>query len=285
MKEYLKNLINQPSQVKAGQVWKIYDIKVLVVDDRYADKGIVRVLVVSDLTILNDGIDIILPKNDRTRFKDYTTLRVTQCAIPIDSLELFIEEIESDLLDKIKMTLHIQDFDYLESELKIINLYNEILEEHKNRAIKKYEETNSEIYASKTPIYNVSAFVYGNSEPFRLALAASDDSLLSGEQFFELERENRDKSFLILDDDLALIRLTPVKGNLYLVIYAKKKININDIRFSQNDVEFPSLEKEFNISPNGLGFSAFDLKNYKKEDAIISFKINGKEIKKNIRIK
>ncbi len=291
MNKFLNNVLNPPTKIKVGQIWynNLTKRDFLIIDDKFADKtGVFRSVHISRVIELNDGNDLILPSK---KYKFYPTdrisLRFTEGPISKNDLNFYLGEISETDLKLIKDSLKISDDSLTDIQRNILAEILEEIEPVRFAALEYFEFSfsNLEEEKSDTKKFKISDYLNTEIEPFAYALAASDDSLLNVEQFYELERENRGKSFVLISDQSSLIRLSIVKGNLYLVIFAKEnEVNIDNVEFTQNDLSFESSDKKLKILPNQMGFISFNLKNYKNEESKISFNLNGKYFEGNFRI-
>lgn len=290
MNMFLNNVLNPPNKIKIGQIWynNLTKRDFLIIDDKFGKMGVFRSVHLSRVIELNDGNDVLL-KSDLYEFypTDRISLRFTEGPISKNDLNFYLGEISETDLKLVKDSLKISDDSLTDIQRNILAEILEEIEPVRFAALEYFESifSNLDEEKSDTQIFKISEYLNTEIEPFTYALAAADDSLLNVEQFYELERENREKSFVLINDKNSLIRLSIVKGNLYLVIFAKEnEVNIDNVEFTQNDLSFESSDKKLKILPNQMGFISFNLKNYKKEKSKISFKINEKYFEKNFRI-
>jgi len=287
MNMFLNNVLNPPKELKVGQIWYNNQTKrdFLITDDRFLEKtGVLRSVHISRVIELNDGNEIII-KSDLYKFypTDRISLRFTEGPISKNELDYYLGEIIEDDLHLIKESIKNTSDSYTEVQQIILGAILEEIEPVRLSAINYFANQSEE--KSANIIFCISPHLEADIKPFEYKLAAADDSYLDSEQFYELERKNRDNSYVLIDDESTLIRLSLVNGNLYLVIFAKEnKILIDNMEFTQAEIKFTSSDNSLEVLPNQMGYISFDMKNYSKEESKITFNINGRYFEGKIRL-
>ena len=114
----IRNLLNKPNELKPGQIWLLkrdsndfLPIEVILTDTEFADSiGIVRCVALSRVKNGGDVHDVILNKKHYpdTFPNGRVCLRLTNCALPKDNLEFFIDELTAS--DWIEVNLSLKKY-------------------------------------------------------------------------------------------------------------------------------------------------------------------------------
>lgn len=282
------NLFNPPAELREGQLWKLRDsdFTVMLTDTAYTGSiDVVRGLIISPITSLSDGGDILFGPNQSGGVTpgERIALRVTDGPLHISSLQAFLGVLPKTLISRIKKTLKNHSYNYLDFEEEQIAEILDILSKFRTEAVQLFER-KGESGATIFTLPNVAAKKYDEVYPLRTA-ASDADFLKKEEEFWDVERIASKHSFLVYSDQNTTVRLTPFGSRLLFVCLSDKVKNVSGIQFSDGKSTIKAADPKLSIGNSGRNHTYIDPKLLRNNKWEISFSLDKKKIAVNVEIK
>ena len=288
MVDFIENIINPPEDINEKQVWRLLntDDDALVLDAKYKSDGIVKVVLFSRTTELNDGYDVKIPGSgdDASLFPgDRIALRITESYIPMKELLFFRGTINDEIFDKIRRSLKQRTPDYnevqerlLEDILKRIESIKEPVNQVQKK--KQEEETTIEESNKKIPVLHISQHRQESAgEVYEYKWVADDTKQLEKlREFWKKERKlsGRAISFNIMPD--LELRINIINGVLYVMFFSLSIARIENIQIAQGDTFINAKNTELNLINENRAFTSFDPSSLIGGKCILQFTVEGK---------
>ncbi|MBZ0181556.1 MAG: hypothetical protein K8F60_03805 [Melioribacteraceae bacterium] len=243
MNELISNIFNAPQEYEIGQVWYQGDIKeeILITDAANKHLGVIRGMVISPITELADGVDVILEASKNNFLnRNRIVLRFTEGPIKTDYLDFYNGKIESETMDQILLTRMNKEQYYNEEQLHTFERLHSKIEPLFINSLPIEESESETIFADKS--YNYS-------------MAASDNySILNDLEFYNEERKVKDSSIIIYSEGSTTVRISKVNLFYHLVIYSKEIQRVHNISFLDlNGINIIKDTNEIALAENNKG--------------------------------
>jgi hypothetical protein len=287
MNEFIKNILNPPSEYSEKQIWYSDEAKKeFLIISAPANEELFKVVLLSRVTELEDSIDIILRKSDfQFLASDRIALRFSTGPLHKNQLTYYLGTINSESFEKIKSSLKKTNVNYYdEIQKRVLADILEELEPLRQHAIELYENSIREpAIIFKLP--TVDASKQEDEIPFKIHHLAADDAntLVKEFNFWDNEENDVNKSQTILKDEKIWIKLSEINGNLYLIIYTSEQVSISDVVIEQNGKTISAEPNKVNIGEDDRTALFFDKNKFSNGDAELRLVLNG--IQQKIKIK
>lgn len=291
MGNIIENFFNRPEAYYPGQIWHCNeiseDIVITDVNDFYLKMGIVRGMIISRATHLDDGKDIKFRPKGELRLLyglERILLRITDGPLLADDLSFYKADLPRNITSKFNKTLkHRPEMNPFQEEL--CSKYLEKLQPLREKAFARSEEF--EIAMNKLRVFTVLKFLEKRAERIKYKVASADKSESERfDKFWDKERKNRNKSLLLFEDESNVLRLINIEGRIYFTVKSKSFKKISDIRLVQKKILIKAVDEEIVFGQEKRVFTSFeDVPKLKTGKWEIIMKIDGKESKYKFEIK
>lgn len=285
MSNIFETFLNRPKEYKTGQIWHCSeiseDIVLTDVNEYYLKMGIARGMILSRATHLNDGKDLTFkPKGELRKLYglERIMLRITDGPILTEDLSFYKDEIPKSKSSKITETLkHRPKLNPVQEEFSAMIL--EKLQPLREKVILKCEEYENKMNKLKILIV-LNAL---NKKAIRIQYknaAADENEKARFVEFWEKERDARDQSVILNEDDKSIFRLVNIDGRLYFTAKSEIIKKISDIKMVQKKIIISSVDNEIHFGKEKRVFTSFeDDSKIKAGDWELHLKIDGKTVK------
>lgn len=285
MSNIFETFLNRPKEYKTGQIWHCSeiseDIVLTDVNEYYLKMGIARGMILSRATHLNDGKDLTFkPKGELKKLYglERIMLRITDGPILTEDLSFYKDEIPKSKSSKITETLkHRPKLNPVQEEFSAMIL--EKLQPLREKVILKCEEYENKMNKLKILIV-LNAL---NKKAIRIQYknaAADENEKARFVEFWEKERDARDQSVILNEDDKSIFRLVNIDGRLYFTAKSEIIKKISDIKMVQKKIIISSVDNEIHFGKEKRVFTSFeDDSKIKAGDWELHLKIDGKTVK------
>lgn len=270
MKSILYNIFNPPKEILDGQIWKTkFDEFVIITDTKFSENGVVIASVVSMLTSLKGENDVRLRKDGFLFPRDRVVLNITKGPIPKDALIAFLGNLSQSKLKQIKNsemlpnTYHPVCLEYIsEKILKKIEPYRLQSMQYIDELYSKTNKKTSVI--KKTPlIIKLPKRLNINPDKYSVlsSMAAADKKIIElQDEFWDEERENKQKSTTIINNSDLILRFSIIEKKLYLVCYSEKIKRISSIQLKKSNGELllKPVPENLEIKDDQRGYVKFE---------------------------
>lgn len=285
MSNIFETFLNRPKEYKTGQIWHCSeiseDIVLTDVNEYYLKMGIARGMILSRATHLNDGKDLTFkPKGELRKLYglERIMLRITDGPILTEDLSFYKDEIPKSKSSKFTETLkHRPKLNPVQEEFSAMIL--EKLQPLREKVILKCEEYENKMNKLKILIV-LNAL---NKKAIRIQYknaAADENEKARFVEFWEKERDARDQSVILNEDDKSIFRLVNIDGRLYFTAKSEIIKKISDIKMVQKKIIISSVDNEIHFGKEKRVFTSFeDDSKIKAGDWELHLKIDGKTVK------
>lgn len=124
MNNFIKNLLNQPKNIRIGQIWHIseYDNDVIVTDTKFIDEGIVRISIIANEEGDADDVTINPKDVDNGIYAQHKVIiRITDRAIDVSRLKFYKTKINESTVKRMQRSLTNYEFKYDRIAVNYIN--------------------------------------------------------------------------------------------------------------------------------------------------------------------
>lgn len=289
MSNIFETFFNRPQEYRTGQIWHCSeineDIVLTDVNEYYLKMGIVRGMILSRATHLNDGKDLTFkPKEELRKLYglERILLRITDGPILIENLSFYKGEIPKTKSSKIAETIKLRpELNPVQEEFSARFL--EKLQPLREKTIMRCEQFENEINNKLNilTVLNVPNAPKKNANIFQYRVAAADENEKTRfDEFWDKEREARDQSIVHKEDAEGIFRLVNIEGRLYLTVKSETYKKISDIKMVHKKIIISSVDKEIIFGKEKRVFTSFeDDSKIKAVDWEIHLKIDGKAVK------
>lgn len=282
MANVFENFFNRPKIYKPGQIWHINeiseDIVITEVNEFYLKMGIIRGMLLSRATHLNDGNDIkFKPAGELKKLYglERVLLRITDGPVLTEELSYYKGEIPARVKSCINKSLKQRlNLNPVQEELSA-----ELLEKLQPLRLRVLQKSEQYEYARKIMVLTVLNEINKKARRFNYRISASDESgLAESDEFWKKERDNRDRSICLLEDKNNILRISLIEGRIYFTAKSENFKNISDIKLIHGTKEIPAYEDYLVFGKEKRVFTSFtDEKKLSKGDWKLHLKIDGKD--------
>lgn len=294
MSNIFETFFNRPQEYKTGQIWHCSeiseDIVLTDIDVYYLKMGVARGMIISRATHLNDGKDLTFkPKGELRKLYglERILLRITDGPILTDDLSFYKGEIPRSVNAKVKETIRIRpDLNQIQEEFSAKFL--EKLQPLREKAILRCEQYENEMNKLNIlVVLNVLNELKKKADRIQYRAAAADESEKKRfVEFWDKERDARDQSIILFQDDKNILRLTEIDGRLYMTFKSDIFKKISDVRLIQKKSAIKAVDSEIVFGKEKRIFTSFeDSPRLKKGECELQMIIDGKEHKYGFNLK
>ena len=283
MSNIFETYFNRPAEYKVGQIWHCSeideDIVISDVNDLYLKMGILRGMILSRATHMDDGKDLkFKPKGELKKLYglERILLRFTDGPVLTENLSFYKGEIPNNVTSKIPLTIKQRlNLNPVQEELSVE--FFEKLQPIREMVMVKNEQFEKEM--NKIKILMVLNILNKKAGRIKYRVAASDESERNRfDEFWEMEREKRNESIALLEKDGNIIRLINIDGRLYLTVKSKTFKIITDVKLRQKDIIIKAIDYEIVFGKDKMIFTSFeDELEFESDQTDLILKIDGTE--------
>jgi len=283
MSNIFETYFNRPVEYKVGQIWHCSeideDIVISDVNDLYLKMGILRGMILSRATHMDDGKDLkFKPKGELKKLYglERILLRFTDGPVLTENLSFYKGEIPNNVTSKIPLTIKQRpNLNPVQEELSVE--FFEKLQPIREMVMVKNEQFEKEM--NKIKILMVLNILNKKAGRIKYRVAASDESERNRfDEFWEMEREKRNESIALLEKDGNIIRLINIDGRLYLTVKSKTFKIITDVKLRQKDIIIKAIDYEIVFGKDKMIFTSFeDELEFESDQTDLILKIDGTE--------
>lgn len=289
MNQFINNLLNPPDSFEKKQIWYSDQAKrdFLIIENSENNYGLLKVVLVSRVTELEDSIDVILSK-DRYEFlpSNRIALRFTKGPIHKDQLTNYLGSIDEETFLEINKALKaVSKNNYNEVEQRVLAEILDELEPIRQESIRLYEDSaDSDTHIFTLPNVD-STDVEGESEHYYSGKLAADDITATQEEynFWELEESGEGLSKTIITEDSILLKLSIIDNNIYLVIYANQPCTLEGVSVKQDAKVIVSEPNKIVLKEPGRAALFFDKTKIVSGSAELIFTLNDVNKRETVR--
>lgn len=273
MVDFIDNIINPPEEIGERQVWRLMHSAddVLVIDASHEEDGVLISVLLSRITELNDGSDVILSSTgeDTSLFpSDRIALRITKGPVPVKELGYFRGTITEIEFEKIRKSIKYNSFKYNEIQKEYIAGILENIAPLREQAIRQYESILIQL-PQHTENYSVNKYEYR---------WAADDAQQREKlrEFWKKEREMRVKGITFDHLPNLEIVINVIDDVLYIMYFSDTVKHVGDIKIVQEDKVVSANDKQLNLQNKNRAFTSFDSKYLRSGKCILKFTVDDK---------
>ena len=216
-------------------------------------------------------------------------LRFTDCALPKQRLEFFIDELNKNDWKRVKKSLHIKESSHIEPQLKLAGSLIERLSLFRNEAADIYEhwlETiNNKDRTIKLLIILSFISKRKKNQSYYPWAAANLDDAISLDKLWALVEENRDKTINLYEDNKLIVDFVVLNKLPHLIFYSAVRSKIDSVELIKEKIIVRAADENFSISKDGKFITTFDPSQFNAGDWTLSFTINNERKTIFVRIK
>ena len=289
----IKNLLNKPAKLKPGQVWFIAkdsedfpSMEMVITDTEYSDLiGIVRASALTRVKKGGDDHDVVLNKKNysQTLPSGRVCLRFTDCALPADKFDFFIDELNTADIKKVKNSIKIKESQHTESQLRLIGNFIDRLSAFRNEATARYEqwlESQNKVIALMMLIDRDKKI----KSYYGLAAANLDEVISLDNLWSRIEKNKKNINNLYEDEKLA-IDFIVIDKLPHLVFYSSIKVNINSVELVKGNILSKAVDENFSVNKDGRFITILDPSKLEPGEWTLKFNINKNQKSIQINIK
>lgn len=285
----IRNLLNKPAELKPGQVWLLKQdsndslpIEIVLTDTEYASSiGIVRGIALSRVKNAGDVHDVILNKKHYpdTLPNGRVCLRLTNCALPKDNLEFFIDELAANDWIKVNQSLQKKESYHNEPQLNLANHIIERLSLYRNEAIRLYEKWLDSYNELKNVIRMFALYKINRNIQIKSYYGYPGSNLektIFLDELWDLVEKNSNNIVNLFEDKKLIVDFIVLKDLPHLIFYSSIKLKIDSVELMKGNKTSKAADNEFSINNNGKFITSLEPKELETGEWTLRFNIKSK---------